>query len=56
MLWYSDGEDLDFVYTDEMIEGYVPTMEWVEWATRQEIESEIWAAISDVENARPCNP
>ena len=55
LLWYDDGCDEDFSYSDELLESYMPTMEWVEWATRQEIASEIWAAISDVENARPCN-
>ena len=56
LLRYEDGEADDFVYSAELLESYVPMMEWVEWATRQDIASDIWAAISEVENARPINP
>ena len=55
LLWYEDGEADDFVYSAELLESYVPTMEWVEWATRQEIDSDVWSCISEVESARPIN-
>ena len=41
LLWYEDGQGDFFVYTDAMIEPYVPTMSWIEWATRQEIDSDV---------------
>ncbi len=38
LLWHEAGESEDYPYSDVALKSYVPTMSWVEWATRQEID------------------
>jgi hypothetical protein len=55
LMWYEEDMPAIFVYSDAMIESYVPTLEWCEWATRQDVDSDEWALIEQVQNAAPTN-
>ena len=55
LMWYEEDMPAIFVYSDAMIESYVPTLEWCEWANRQDVDSDEWALIEQVQNAAPTN-
>ncbi len=54
-MWYDEDKPAIFVYSDAMIESYVPSMEWCEWATRQDVDSTEWGLIEQVQIAAPTN-
>ena len=47
------GNGWDFEYTDEIVDAYRPTLEYLEWAVDVSLVSRTYGAVTRLHNMRP---